>query len=227
MTAEELPLLSALQRRVAAFSASGASYPEGLSDLSGAGVAALRGAYWQAADAAVGVTAGRRLVDKLPLALVHLGLVRRLFPKAKVLVALRDPRDVILSCFMQAFEANEAMVHFNDLGTAARLYAEIMGLWIDVREASGLDALAFRYERLVADPATTVRAICAHVGLTYSDSLLEYHRRRRAVATPSYRDVGEPVYSRALGRWRSYRAHLADVAPILAPIVAALGYSED
>jgi hypothetical protein len=228
-TAEELPLLSALQRRVPEFSASGAPYPEGLADLTGEGIGALRGAYWRAAEEAVDLAEGKRLVDKLPLplTLVHLGLVRRLFPQAKIVVALRDPRDVILSCFMQAFEANEAMVHFNDLGTAARLYAEVMGLWLDLREGVGLDAHAFRYESLVAEPAATVAAICEHLGLDYSDSLLGYHQSSRPVATPSYRDVAEPVYSRAVGRWRNYRDHLKEVAPILAPFVAALGYAED
>ena len=226
-TAEELPLLSALHQHVATFSASGAPYPEGLADLSGAGIEALRAAYWKAAEAAVGVAEGKRLVDKLPLAIVHLGLVHRLFPQASILVALRDPRDVVLSCFMQAFEANEAMVHFNDLGAAASLYAEVMGLWLELREGAGLNALAFRYESLVADPEATVRAICEHLGLAYTDALLRYHQRRRSVATPSYRDVAEPVYSRAVGRWRNYRAHLKDVAPTLAPFVAALGYDED
>ena len=224
---EELPLLSALEARVAEFSVSGAPYPEGLCDLSDDGAVALRGAYWRAAEKAAGALAGKRLVDKLPLALVHLGLVRRLFPTAKILVALRDPRDVILSCFMQAFEANEATVHFNDLGAAARLYAEVMGLWLEVREGAGLDALAFRYEDLVEDPAATVRAICSHLDLGYRDDMLDYHRRRRPVATPSYRDVAEPVYTRAAGRWRKYRAHLTGVMPILAPFAAALGYAED
>lgn len=226
-TAEELPLLSALERRVPEFSASGAPYPEGLSDLSDEGIAALRGAYWRAGEEAVGLAEGKRLVDKLPLALVHLGLVRRLFPMAKILVALRDPRDVVLSCFMQAFEANEATVHFNDLGGAARLYAEVMGLWLDIRDGAGLDAHAFRYESLVAEPAATVAAICEHLGLGYTDSLLRYHQQSRPVATPSYRDVAEPVYSRAVGRWRKYRDHLKGVAPTLAPFVAALGYAED
>ena len=226
-TVEELPLLSALEGRVSDFSASGANYPEGLCDLSDEGVAALRQAYWRAAEEAAPAIAGRRLVDKLPLAIVHLGLVRRLFPAAKIVVALRDPRDVVLSCFMQAFEANAATVHFNDLGAAARLYAEVMGLWLELREGAGLDALAFRYEDLVDDPAATVGAICAHLDLDYRDDMLGFHRRRRPVATPSYRDVAEPVYARAAGRWRNYRAQLSGVQAILAPFVAAFGYPDD
>ena len=127
----------------------------------------------------------------------------------------------------QAFEANEATVHFNDLGTAAKLYAEVMALWLDLREGAGLDALAFRYESLVEDPAATVRGMCVHLDLGYVDDMLSYHRRGRPVATPSYRDVAEPVYARAAGRWRNYRAHLTAVAPMLAPFVAAFGYPED
>ncbi|HBB41313.1 MAG TPA: sulfotransferase, partial [Proteobacteria bacterium] len=54
-------------------------------------------------------------VDKLPLNLLQLGAVHRLFPRAKVVFVVRDPRDCCLSCYMRAFVPNQAMVNFLDL----------------------------------------------------------------------------------------------------------------
>ena len=170
---------------------------------------------------------GRHLVDKLPLNLVHLGLVRRLFPDAKILLALRDPRDVVLSCFMQTFELNTAMVHFLDLCDAARLYRTVMALGTVYQQRLGLDLLSYRYEDLVAAPESTARQVFAHLGLPWDDCVMRYYERRagRAVATPSYQDVTRPVYSRAVGRWRSYRGEMAAALDLLLPAVTAFGYA--
>ena len=62
----------------------------------------------------------RLLVDKLPLNLALLPLIHLLFPEARIIIALRDPRDVILSCFMQHFRAPEFALMCRDLPTLAR-----------------------------------------------------------------------------------------------------------
>ena len=66
--------------------------------------------------------AGKTVVDKLPLNILGAPLIHRLFPEAKLIFAERHPCDVVLSCFMQNFDLNDAMANFLDLGDAARLY---------------------------------------------------------------------------------------------------------
>ena len=62
-----------------------------------------RDLFWQDAARLVDLPTHAVLIDKLPLNIVDLGLANLLFSDAKVVVALRDPRDVCLSCFMQNF----------------------------------------------------------------------------------------------------------------------------
>ncbi|MEZ5958145.1 MAG: sulfotransferase, partial [Hyphomonadaceae bacterium] len=84
-----------------------AADPNMLSALSDAEIAAIRAEYWKRVSAETDVR-GRIVVDKLPLNIIFLPLIRRVFPKAKILFALRDPRDVVLSCFQQRFGMNAA-----------------------------------------------------------------------------------------------------------------------
>ena len=117
--------------------------PHILDDLDATEVAAL--GRWYLAEVArhSGVEATKmRVVDKMPLNIVELGFVRRIFPSTPVIVALRDPRDVILSCFMQNFRANQAMAHFLSIEGTARLYAAVMELWLHYRSDAGLNAIA-------------------------------------------------------------------------------------
>jgi hypothetical protein len=103
-----------------------------------------------------------------------------------------------------------------------------MGLWRQYQRQLPLEALAIRYEDLVADLAGEARRVIAFLGLPWDDGVLAYRERARdrTIATPSYHQVVEPIYRRAVGRWRRYRRYLGDAEPLLAPFVATFGYGE-
>jgi Flp pilus assembly protein TadD len=208
----------------------GAGYPECLETLGPADIRHWRRAFWNDAEATVGgTTEGRTLVDKLPLNLIHLGMVNRLFPEAKVIVALRDPRDVCLSCFFQNFRPTAAMVNFQTIEGAAALYARTMDLWLHYRDHISMAWTEYRYEDLIADMAGTARRVLEFLDLEWTDDVLDYRQaaRSRTISTPSYRDVGEGLYGRAVGRWRRYEDRLAPVLPRLEPYVEAFGYARE
>lgn len=229
VTAEEQPFLSSLRGNAVRLSAARSPYPACLDDLSPAAILELRWAYWASVERYAGaIGQGRRFLDKLPLNIVHLVLARRIFPDARVLVALRDPRDVVLSCFMQAFQPNDAMANFLSLEGAAGLYGEVMNLWLMSRSRLELGYREYRYEDLVASPQATVRGIVEFLDLEWRDSLLEHGARAgdRLVRTPSYDAVTRPLNDRAIGRWRRYNEYLKPIAPVLVPFVTAFGYPE-
>lgn len=187
----------------------------------------LRVLYWQEAEKTLGSGVRRTLlVDKNPLNLNHLGLIQRIFPDSRVLVALRDPRDVCLSCFMQKFQPNEAMVHCFDLENTARHYAAVMKLWLHYRAIVELRWMEFRYEDLVRDFTPTAQNLISFLGLQWEDAVLSYYEKERHVSTPSYQDVASPLFSRAIGRWQKYRAQMEPVLPLLVPFVREFGYKE-
>ncbi len=145
------------------------------------------------------------------------------------MVALRDPRDACLSCFMQRFQLNDAMANFLDLAETARTYAAVMGLWLHYREALPLAWHEYRYEDLVEDFEGELRRVLDFIGAGWHDDVARYREKtgRPAVTTPSYGQVTRPLYKSAIGRWRAYRDELAPVLPTLEPLVAAFGYPEE
>lgn len=222
---EELPLVAGVSQFAASM---GRTLPMGLDAIDEEQRARLESVYWQGAKQLGGFDpdgphAGMTLVDKLPLNLVQLPLVRRIFPDARVIVALRDPRDCVLSAFMQEFAPNEAMVQTADLDSCARMYAEVMALWLGYRDALGLLTIQTRYEDLVVDPEATMRRLIEFMGLGWDEAVLAGGGRRIA-NTPSFRAVDQKVHSRARGRWLRYPRQSARIEPVLAPYIEAFGY---
>jgi hypothetical protein len=230
VTTGETQILGRLQLIMPSLLKHAGESPQILDDLDDAEIETLGRWYLDEVARHTGTKAtDKRFVDKMPLNIVELGFVRRVFPSAPVIVALRDPRDVILSCFMQNFRVNQAMAHFLTIEGTARLYAAVMELWLHYRSDAGLNAIEYRYEDLVADTEGTARRIFDFLGEPWDESVLQYQSRasERFVSTPSYADVSAPIYDRSIGRWRNYARQLAPALPIVAPFVREFGYSEE
>jgi tetratricopeptide (TPR) repeat protein len=173
--------------------------------------------------------AGVTLVDKLPLNILNLWLAAALFPSAKVVLMLRDPRDVCLSCFTNLFRLGPGLAGFPTLKATAELYATVMTLWEESRRRLPLDIHVLRYEDLVDDLEGSARQLFEFLGLGWEDAVLDYRSAARAryIVTPSYHQVVQPVYDSSRGRWRRFRAEMAPVLGLLQPFVAAFGYDEE
>ncbi len=90
-----------------------------------------------------------------------------------------------------------------------------------------LNYLPIRYEQLVADQESSVRAILAFIGEDFDSSCLNFHENRRYARTASYAQVTEPLYGRSVYRYRNYLRKLRPVLPILQPTIESLGYPID
>ena len=170
---------------------------------------------------------GRTLVDKLPFNLIHLDLIQYLFPDSKILVALRDPRDVVLSCFIQQFQLNEAMSNFTSLKSTVDLYIEVMQLWLKYKNRISLAYKEVRYENLVTDFESLTPEIFSFLDLPWEESIANFHERaqKRYISTPSYQAVGTPLYKTSAGRWKRYENKLGHEIKRLAPLLEEFGYS--
>ena len=188
-----------------------------------------RRTFWQEADRVFGAIEGQCLVDKSPLNIVNLGLANLVFPSSPVIVALRDPRDVCLSCFMQQFKMTDALRNFTVLETTVRTYAAVMDLWLQYRDVLTMPWMEYRYEDLVEDVEGTVRQVLSFIGLDWHPEIDRYreHSMKSVPKTPSYRDVTSPVSSRSVGRWRSYRMLIDPHLDTLQPYVEEFGYPTD
>jgi tetratricopeptide (TPR) repeat protein len=185
-----------------------------------------REAYWAEAAAGGALLDKPVFVDKLPLNAVNLLLVARLFPAAKILLALRDPRDVVLSCFRRRFGMSLKMYEMLALDRAAAYYDAVMEICEAARATLPLAFQPTRHEDLVRDLEAEARNLCGFLGVDYSESMRDFAARARekVIATPSASQVREGLSSQGIGRWRAYREQLAPVLPILQPWVHRFGY---
>jgi len=206
-------------------------YPDCLATLQPAEIVELRRLYHAAAAAYLpDLKSDQLLVDKMPFNLVEAGLIRRLFPTARFLLTLRHPADACLSSFMQDFRPNRAMINFDSLAGTVGVYDQVMGLWRHFENVLSPDVHRVRYEDVVADVEAEARRLFDFLDLPWHAGVLDPAARVRAsaeVRAPSYHQVAEPIYTRAVARWRRYEQHFAGLLPTLAPYVAAFGYDDE
>lgn len=205
----------------------GIRYPERLADATAEQLDRVRDRYWERARARVALAPGQRLVDKNPLNMLRLPVIRRLWPNARILLAVRHPCDVLLSCYMQHFRAPEFALLCADLRTLAVGYRRTFDFWYRAVECLQPCVREVRYERFVADFEAEVRALASFLDVRWDDAMLAPGRRaadRGYISTPSYAQVVEPVSPRAVGRWRAYERQLAPAMPELRRYLERWGY---
>jgi tetratricopeptide (TPR) repeat protein len=196
--------------------------------LSSARVNVLRRHYIQALRQDLGgEAAGKTLVDKNPSPTARLPLWLRVFPELRVLIALRDPRDVVLSCYFQNIPLNTANANFLSLERLAKHYADLIGIWLMVREWQGFAWIETRYEDMVLHLPAEGRRVTEFLGLPWQDEQARFYEKSatKQLYSPTYQDVTRPVYQRSLARWHAYEKHLAPILPKLEPFCRAFGYS--
>jgi len=188
-----------------------------------------RNAYWNSVRAAGFSVAGKVFVDKMPFNSLRLPLIARLFPDAKVIFAVRDPRDIVLSCFRRRFDMGPYSFEFLRLDDCARFYASVMTLVERYRQTLPLMLLDYRYEDMIADFESSVRGACRFIGIGWRDSMRDFSASADAInrRSASALQVRRGLYGDAAGQWRRYREQLAPVFPILQPWVERFGYPPD
>ena len=138
--------------------------------------------------------------------IIDLPMILQLWPKALIIRTIRDPRDVVLSCFSQHFSANGINRHFLDIESTANMVAKVQALneAVDARfpDANIVDV---RYESFVADPESTLRAILERLGLDFEPEVLDPTRDTSIQQTPSFLEAKKMVHSNRTERWRPLR----------------------
>jgi len=150
------------------------------------------------------------ICDKLPHNFQNIGLIRLLFPHAKIISVRRDPRDVAISNYFTDYAARHGGMGFAyDLDWIGEQLADhnlLMHHWYQVFPD---DLLEIQYETLVADPEAGARQLLDYVGVDWEPQVLEFHTLKRAVKTASLWQVRQPIYGSSIQRWRHYEHALA------------------
>jgi hypothetical protein len=106
--------------------------------------------------------------DKTPIHCLYLTTIRHVLPEAHFIHLIRDGRDAALSLremwFSPGFDIEVQASYWRDCVMAAR------------RDGAGCaDYIEIRYEDLICNPQETLNRVCAHVGLSFESSMLNYY----------------------------------------------------
>ena len=221
---DEQPFLQGVAEEVLGL---GLTYPEAIGQLDPAVCEMLIQHYWEQVGSVVKLAPGQRLVDKNPLNLLHLPLISRLFPDAPIILALRHPCDVILSCYMQNFRAPGFQTLCSSLERLAGGYVNGMNYWRYHEALLKPRALHLRYEDLLDSFEAEVERIGCFLELDDATPLRNFHRHAQQkgfISTPSYAQVVQPPNKKAVGRWRRYQKAFQPLLPGLSQIMEHWGY---
>jgi len=150
--------------------------------------------------------AGRLVTNKRPDSFALLGALKAMFPNARFVNTVRDPRDTCLSIWFQQFDGR--LGYAADLSSIAHhfvQYRRLMGHWRALIGASIFDA---DYDAYVAQPRPVTERLLDFLGLDWHEGCLEFQRTANRVRTASVSQVREPLYRRSSGRWRNYAKQL-------------------
>jgi len=145
-------------------------------------------------------------IDKTPGNFHHIGLIKTLFPAAKIIDVRRSPMASGWSVYKQFFAEGHRFSY--DLATIGQYYNEYIELMDHWQRVLPDQILTVNYEDLVNDLPGTTAIILDYCDLEFEENCLEYHKTNRAIATPSSEQVRQPIYSTALNQWKNYEQFL-------------------
>jgi tetratricopeptide (TPR) repeat protein len=154
------------------------------------------------------------VTDKRPDNFLYIGLIKRLFPDARIVHTTRDPLDNCLSIFFLHLEQQMSYaLNLKDIGHYYREYRRLMSYWKS--EFAG-DIFDFDYDALVREPEIQMQRLCAFLGVEWPGQVPLVATRSAAIRTASVWQVREPLYSTSSGRSRHYAEELKELRDYLA-----------
>ncbi len=158
----------------------------------------------------------QHVTDKRPDNFLHIGLIKTLFPDARIVHTTRNPLDNGLSIYFLHLDQHMGYaLDLADIGHYYREYRRLMAHW---KSLYGADILDFDYDAFVRQPKPAVEKLLAFCGLDWEDGCMAFERVRNSVRTASVWQVRQPLYQHASGRWRPYARHLAPLRDMLGPL---------
>ncbi len=189
------------------------AYPDCLTDLDAAALTEL-GERYLAGARAQRFTDRPFFIDKLPNNWAHVGLIRLILPKAKIIDARRHPLACGFSNFKQHYARGQGFAY--DLADIGRYYSDYVRLMRHMEVVQPGLVHRVIHEDLVDDPESEVRRLLDHLELPFDPACLAFHENKRAVRTASSEQVRRPISRDGLDQWKPF-------AECLDPLKTSLG----
>ena len=150
-----------------------------------------------------------RVTDKRPDNLLLVGLIKEIFPQAKIIVTLRDELDLAWSIFTTRFgpevpyaSSLKHTLHF------IKLQKELVNHWLNVFEG---DVLCITYEDLIAEPKIELTKLLRNLGEEWADACLDFKELKNFVHTASSAQVRFALNNKSVGRAKPFKGRIDKV----------------
>lgn len=151
------------------------------------------------------------VIDKAIATFSRIGHAARALPGAKFVLVKRDPRDVALSLFRNAFAEGQHRYAYDlrAMGRYIRLHDAITEFWA---KALPDRIHVVEYEALTSAPEVEIRALLQAVDLEWDDACLAPEATGRRIQTLSFAQARQPIGTSAVAGWTR---HASDLKPLI------------
>ena len=152
------------------------------------------------------------IIDKFPLTIIELGFIKIIFPEAKIILALRHPCDVVLSCYFSRFQLNEAMINFLSWNDTLNFYNNVFQLFETYEKQIELNYYKIKYENIINNFKKEITNLLKFLNLEYEVGLEKFFdtaKKRKNISTPSYSQVINPLYKTSINRWINFNNYIS------------------
>ena len=152
----------------------------------------------------------KHVIDKLPHNFEHVGMIKFLFPNAKIISVRRDPRDIAISNYFTDYQAKHGGMGFaydlTNIGEQLADHNMMMHHWNEVFPG---EILEVNYEDVIEDTEKAAREMLEYIGVDWEEQVLGFNELDRPVKTASVWQVRQPIYKTSKAKWMRYKDHLA------------------
>jgi len=152
------------------------------------------------------------ITDKEPGNFFLIGLIKTLFPHARIIHCQRNPLDTCISVFFHYFTAFQSSFDLTELGQFYRDYQRLITHWENLFPG---EIFTLRYEELVEEQERVSKRLIDYLGLEWDEKCLDFHHNERTVMTPSNLQVRQPIYKNSVNRWKHYEKYLQPLIEVL------------
>ena len=166
------------------------------------------------------------IVDKFPLNIIEIGFIKKIFPNAKFILAIRHPLDTITSCVLTHFKMNDAMANFINLEKAALFYDEVFSLFKIYENNLNINFHKIKYEDVVLSFEPTINDLLNFLELKYEKNINKFYLtalKRSKINTPSYKQVVKPIYRSSIDKYKNL-SNIDEVRPVVSKWIKEFKY---
>ncbi len=149
------------------------------------------------------------ITDKAPLNFRWIGLIKILFPSAKIIHCTRNPKDNCFSLYKNFFEGGLNFSYDQkELATYYGLYLDLMSFWLELFPDSIHEA---NYEKIINNPLEEIREILKFCKLPWEDACLNFHKNKNPIKTMSTAQARQPIYKSSINSYEKFSSFLEDL----------------